>query len=261
MSFFDYNLYVLKTKMDIFFIFLVSLAATFLSVMSGGGSSIISLPIFLSMGMSLPLAVAVHKVAGVFWCPVSAYTYLKDRKIDWRFLILFSAIGLIGSYFGVDFVINTDQLVLKRIIGVIILVFVVYTFLKKDLGLTEKKIKKKIWGYLSYPFALVMGFYEGIMGSGNGIAFAVLTLHTKGFDFINALGYYFAIASFWLVFISGLYIAHGYFDLPVMAAGVGGSVIGSYFGSKCAKGKGNKFIKAVFVVVGAVLGVKMVMGW
>ena len=241
-------------------VFTSSIIATFLSAMSGGGASIITLPVFLWTGMSLPLAIAVNKISAVFWTPVSAYNYLKDKKIDWRFLFAFTLVGLTGAYAGVQFVLSINEETIKPIIGIIIFGFVIYTYFKKDLGLKERNEKSVIKNIITYPFAILMGVYESIIGSGNGIAFAVLTFHTKGFDFIDALGYYFAIAFFWVSFATFLYAQEGFFDLEIMLAAILGSIIGSYAGSKYAKFKGNKFIKVVFIVIGAVLGVKLMLG-
>jgi len=240
-------------------VFFSSLVATLLSAMSGGGSSIVSLPIFLWAGIPLPLSIAAHKLCAAFWTPISAYNYLKDKKINWRFLLLFAAFGLIGSYFGVQFVLTINQELLKRIIGTIIFVFVIYTYFKKDFGLKEKQIKSKFKGAISYLVAIIMGFYESIIGSGNGIAFTALTYYTRGFDFIDALGYYFGIAFFWVTFAAILYIQKGYYDFGIMGAAIIGSVIGSYCGSKYAKYKGNKFIRLTFITIGAILGLKLIL--
>ncbi|MBT3865342.1 sulfite exporter TauE/SafE family protein [Candidatus Peregrinibacteria bacterium] len=245
----------------ILIVFVSSLIATFLSVMSGGGASTITLPVFLWTGMSLPLAIAVHKVCAIFWTPISAYNYLKDRKINWGFLLVFAAIGLVGAYLGVQFVLKIDESVVRPAIGVIILTLVAYTYFKKDLGIKEKKVNSKIKKILAYPTAIIMGFYESVFGAGNGIVFTAVTFHSRGFDFINALGYYFAVAFFWASFASVLYIQKGYFDLGIMSAAILGSTIGSYAGSKYAKLKGNKFIKTIFIIIGGLLGVKLILGF
>ncbi len=242
-------------------VFLSSLVATLLSAMSGGGSSILSLPIFLWTGMSLPLAIAAHKVCAVFWTPISAYNYLKNRDINWAFLLLFSGIGLVGAYFGVQFVLTVNQNLLKPIIGIIITTLALYTYFKKDLGVKEVKVKPSAVGIIPYLAAPFMGFYESIIGSGNGIIFTVLTFRTRGFDFIDALGYYFGIAFFWVSFASVLYIQKGYYDFGIMSAAILGSVIGSYAGSKYARYKGNKFIKIVFTIVGTILGLKLILNF
>jgi hypothetical protein len=241
-------------------IFVSSTFATFVGIMSGGGSSVITLPIFLSLGINLPLAVAIHKIAGFFCTPVSSYNYLKNRKIQWKFLLLFAFIGLIGAYFGVSFTIHLDQKILQPIIGALILILISYTYIKKDLGLKEKVVKSKFKRALAYPVALIMGFYEGIIGSGNGVIFSALTIKTRGFDFIDALGHYYAIAFFWVTFAAILYIQKGYFDLNMAIACALGSTLGSYMGSKYGRYKGNKFIKSAFIIIGAILGIKMIAG-
>lgn len=246
---------------NLIIIFLTSLVATISSSMSGGGASIISLPVFLWLGMPFPLAIAAHKFNAIFFTPISAYTYLKDRKVDWTFLLLFAAIGLIGSYLGVKLVVGLDKNLLNRIVGIIILAFVIFVYFKKEFGLKEKKETSVFKKVLSYFVAILMGFYESIFGSGNGIAFTALTYYTRGFDFIDALGYYFAIAFFWVSFASILYIREGYFDLGIMLSSTLGAVLGAYFGSKYAKYKGNKFIKTFFVIVGAILGIKLILNF
>ena len=124
----------------------------------------------------------------------------------------------------------------------------------------EQRIYSKLRQSLAYVFALVLGFYESIFGSGNGIMFAMVTFHTKGFDFVDALGYYFSAAFPWVIFAAGLLISKGHFSSAVMIPAVIGSVIGGYAGSKFARYKGNHFIKMMFIIIGGILGLKLVLG-
>jgi len=241
-------------------IFFASFGATLLSVMSGGGASVISLPIFLWAGVPLPTALSIHKICAMFWTPVSAWNYLKERRIEWGFLLIFAALGLAGAYFGVQFVVHIDEQVMEPLIGGFILLLVVYTWLHKDLGLYRRSPESSATKWWSYPVAIVMGFYESILGSGNGIVFTALTCRVRGFDFISALGHYFAVAFFWVSFASFLYIEKGFFDATVAAAAVLGSLLGGYFGSRYARYRGNRFVKSIFIVVGLILGIKMLAG-
>jgi uncharacterized protein len=157
-------------------------------------------------------------------------------------------------------VLELPQRTLEIIVGALILLLVAYTYFKKDLGLQGNQSHSKIRQLLAYPGAVLLGFYESIFGAGNGILFAIISFFTKGFDFISALGYYFASAFLWCVFAAALLIQQGYYDWGIMIASVLGSVIGAYLGSKLAKYKGNSFIKIVFVLVGGVLGMKLLLG-
>lgn len=241
-------------------LFVTAFVATVLSTMSGGGSSVIAIPIFLSLGISFPLALAAQKLSQVFWVLPAGYNYLKGKKIDWLFLILFSLLGMVGVYLGVRFVLASHQRTLEIIVGVIILVLVSYTYFDKNLGLREHIVASPWRRMLAYPTALVMGFYESILGSGNGILFAIVSFFTRGFDFTDALGYNYVIAFPWVTFAAVFLMYQGYFDVRIMTPVVLGSLAGGYLGSKLGRYKGNKFIKAVFVIVGGILGIKLLIG-
>ncbi|MBI2600566.1 sulfite exporter TauE/SafE family protein [Candidatus Daviesbacteria bacterium] len=246
--------------MESIWIFIAAFIATTISAMSGGGSSIIAVPIFLSMGIVLPMAVAIQSISGVFWVLPSAFNYLKGRKIEWMFLLLFAGIGTIGSYFGALAITSFDQKPLAAIVGLLILFLIGFMNYQKNLGLQEQHVRSKFKERLAYVFSFPMGFYEGFFGSGNGIFFTLVTAYTKGFDFIDALGYYYAVAFPWVVVGALVLISKGYFDLSLMVPAVLGSLVGGYIGSKYARLKGNKFVKITFTIIGIILGLKLLLG-
>ncbi len=242
-------------------ILITTFVSTVLSSMSGGGASIINLPVFLLLGISFPVAASIQKISATFWVVPASYNFLRGRKIDWVFLTVFSFIGLLGAYFGVLATISIKQRYLEMAIGFLIVFLVIYTYFQKNLGLKEEgktySFYRKI---LAYPFAILLGFYESIFGAGNAILLAIITFFTRGFDFIDALGYYFAIAFPWLLFAAILFIYKGYFDLYLTIPAIIGSTAGGYIGSKYARYKGNRFIKLMFMVIGGILGLKLIIG-
>lgn len=246
--------------MDLVIAFLSTLVASAMSSMSGGGSSAITIPVFLAMGMSFPLASAVQKASTALWVVTAAYNYLKGRKIDWLFLASTSLVGLIGVYAGVRIILAVPQEIIERVVGACILGMVGYVYFKKELGIAMKTRHSPLRQFLMYPLALGMGVYESVFGAGNGILFALSSLYTRGYDFMTALGYYFAVSSLWLALAAVMLIMKGYYDIPVMITAVAGSVIGAYSGSKYARVRGNQFVKIMYVVVGGLLGLKLLTG-
>ena len=242
-------------------ILITTFISTLLSTLSGGGASIINFPIFLSLGIPFPIANSIQKISATFWVIPAANNLLKGRKINWFFLIIFSLIGLIGVYLGVIVSINVRQRQLEIGMGIIIIFLVVYTYLNKNLGLKEKGKKYSIFRRtIAYPFALLLGFYESVFGAGNAIFLAIITFFSRGFDFIDALGHYFAIVFLWMLFASFLFIHKGYYDIKLTIPAIIGSTAGGYIGSKYARYKGNKFIKLMFVIIGGILGIKLILG-
>ncbi|MDZ4227208.1 MAG: sulfite exporter TauE/SafE family protein, partial [Patescibacteria group bacterium] len=170
-------------------VFTVAFIATLLSSMSGGGTGIIIYPVFLSMGMSYPLVSATASIMSGFWVLPASRNYLKGRSVDWAFIVFFSLIGLLGAYLAVLLITSINQRALEIGVGVLILFLVAYTYFRKEFGLTEHRVYSRLRQMLAYPFALLSGFYEIVFGAGNGIAVTMLTLYTKGFDFIDGLGH------------------------------------------------------------------------
>lgn len=245
--------------MESVLIFIAATIATVVSSMSGGGSSIIAVPVFLSMGFSLPLAVATQSLSGAFWVLPSAFNYLKGKKIDWKFLLLFAGIGTIGSILGALVLVSLNQRLLTAIVGAIILFLIGFMNYRRNTGLKEE-IRSDKRKALAYYFSFPMGFYEGFFGSGNGIFFTLVTTYTRGFDLINALGHYYAVAFPWVVVGALVLILKGYYSLPLMIPAILGSLVGGYLGSKYARSQGNRFIKVAFTIVGIILGLKLLLG-
>jgi uncharacterized membrane protein YfcA len=248
--------------MELLVIFLTFLIATILSSMSGAGTSVITLPVLLSLGVNLPTAIAINQITGAFWVLPASFNYLKNRKIDWLFLLFFTLIGLIGVYVGVSTNIHIKQRYLEVVIGMIILCLVIYTYFNKGLGLKEIGKKYSIYRkFAIYPISLILGFYESFFGSGNGILFMISTFYTKGFDFIDALGHYYIVAFFWVIFSAFLYTRNGYYNVQLTIPAIMGAVMGGFIGSKFGKYKGNKVIKLIFVILGSFLGLKLIIGF
>ena len=118
--------------------------------------------------------------------------------------------------------------------------------------------------HLSRPaigvFALPLGFYEGMLGSGNSLAATLLFCWGRGYDLISALGHYYVLAFFWCALAAASYIAHGYHDLGLMVPAVLGSCSGGYLGSRVARARGAGFVRGLFLVVGSALGLKLALG-
>lgn len=226
--------------------------------MSGGGSSMITTPAWLMLGFPLPVAIASNTVNGSIWTLIAARNYLRGHEIDWRFVGLFIAFGLGGAYLGTRLIVTADARVLQRVFGVFILMLVALAFFKKSFGLNSAPAKLN--RMQSSFFAVPLGFYEAFFGSGNGIFTSAVLTSARGFTLLEALGYYYLVACVWCVFASVLYVSAGHYDLKLMLPAIVGSIGGASLGSRLGKKYGSKFVKTVFVLVGSVLGLKLLLG-
>ncbi len=117
----------MKIKMTvstIIILILIGLAAGILSGMVGVGGGIIMVPLF-----AVFLGLTQHNAQGmslaVMLPPVTffaVYNYHKAGAIDWRMALIVSAIFVIGGFIGSKFALKIDQVTLKKIFGVLMLI-------------------------------------------------------------------------------------------------------------------------------------------
>jgi uncharacterized membrane protein YfcA len=240
-------------------ILIVSFAATLMSSMSGGGSSMITVPTWLMLGYPLPLAMATVSVSGATWTLFAAKTYLQGQNIDRKLLAGLIAFGLLGAFCGTQVVMYGNPKLLQRIVGWIILALVAYAFVRKDFG--TKTGPAKVSVPITSIAGLPLGFYDAFFGSGNGYFVAAVLSSARGFDLLQALGYYYVLAFAWCTFAASIYIHGGNWNLWLMIPAVLGSVAGAILGSKIGKRHGAQFVKRIFLAIGTILGAKLAIGF
>lgn len=112
------------TVSTILILIIIGLAAGVLSGMVGVGGGIIMVPLFVVF-----LGLTQHNAQGmslaVMLPPVTffaVYNYHKAGAIDWRMTLIVSVIFVIGGFFGSKLALKIDQLTLKKIFGVMMLI-------------------------------------------------------------------------------------------------------------------------------------------
>lgn len=217
----------------------------------------ISTPFWLMLGFPLPVAMATNTLSGAMWTLVAARNYLRGHEVDWRLISGMAGCGLIGAYFGAQVVMRCDPKNMQRIIGVIILILVAYTFFKREFG-TEKReptASRLLTSLAGFP----LGFYESFFGSGNSLITSAILTKTRGLNLMEALGYSYVMSFFWCLFASIMYGSGGNWKLSLIIPSVLGAVCGAYLGSHIGAKKGTRFVKGLFITIGSILGLKLLL--
>lgn len=245
--------------MYIMIIFSVAFLASLLSSMSGAGAAMLTTPVWLSLGFPLPVAIASNQMNGAAWTLIAARNYLRGKTLDWPLIRIMVCFGLAGAYAGTALVRNVDEQILKRAIGLIIICLVVVVGLNPSLGRSESepRLSRRVTGVLAFP----LGVYESFFGSGNGLFTSFLLSKARGFPLLTALGYYYVLAFTWNCFAVAVYTAAGYADSRLMVPSTVGSMLGAYIGSRLGRRTGYGLVRALFLVLGGTLGLKLALGW
>lgn len=105
----------------------------------------------------------------------------------------------------------------------------------------------------------VIGFYDGLLGPGTGSFLVIALVSLMGYAFLEASAKAKIVNMATNAGALLFFLPHGsiLWGLGLMVGGA--NMVGGYLGSRMAVRQGNKFIRIVFLVVVAVLIIKL--GW
>lgn len=224
----------------------------------GGGGLILVPALFATYPTASPATLlGTNKCASVWGTSLATYQYSKRVQMAWRALLPAALFALAGSFMGAWSVTLIDPAFIRKLMPLILLVVLIYTLVKKDLGITHKphhnKNRERIIACL---IGAVIGWYDGFFGPGTGSFFIFLFVRFLGYDFLNAsasaklLNVATNIAAILLFALKG----HVWWHIGLMMAVT--NMAGSFIGSHLALKHGTGFVRWVFVLVVSLLIIK-----
>lgn len=111
------------TLSTIIILIIIGLIAGMLSGLIGIGGGVIMVPLFVFL-----LGMSQHNAQGmslaVMLPPVTflaVYNYHKAGEVDWKIAIIVSTVFIIGGFIGSKFALKIDEVILKKVFGVLML--------------------------------------------------------------------------------------------------------------------------------------------
>ncbi|WP_427016962.1 sulfite exporter TauE/SafE family protein [Pseudarthrobacter sp. P1] len=224
-----------------------------------GGGGLIQLPVMLMVpGITPVQALATNKMGSIFGTTTSAVTYYRRVGPDLKTALPTALVALGGSLGGAVLAANLPQSVFKPIIVAALIAVALFTALKPKVGeLTALKHSGHRHYVLASLIGGVIGFYDGLIGPGTGSFLVIALVTLMGYAFLEAsakakivnMATNFGALIFFLPHGSVLWGLGLLLGLANMAGG--------YLGARTAVKQGSTFIRVVFLVVVAVLIIKL----
>jgi len=234
--------------------------AGFIDALVGGGG-LVQLPamFILYPQLSLVQTLATNKTANFLGTSVAAFQYVRKVAINWKYVLAAIVAAFIASFSGALLVSYIHKEQFMPVIIITLLIVLVYTVWKKNLGLHHTvKTLSDGRGYLyGILLGLIIGFYDGLIGPGTGsfLVFGFIILF--GYDFLHASASAKVINWFTNLAALSFFFMHGHIQWHIaLSAGVA-NMAGSYVGSHVAMKKGSAFIRLFFIIVVVALVLKL----
>lgn len=234
------------------FLIICGFAAAFIDSAVGGGG-LISIPALLFTGLPPSMALGTNKLAATMGSLTSTISFLNSGKVNKKLVLKLIPLSIIGSGIGVYVVHLIPADFLNKLVLIMLILVTIYTILKKDWGVKSqfKKLSLKKIIFIA-SIALILGFYDGVLGAGVG-SFLIFSFLFLGFDFVEAAGN--AKALNFASNISSLiiFILYGsvnfHYGIPMGLA----MVLGAFVGSKLAIKTGVAYVKLLFIAITVIL--------
>ena len=237
---------------------LASLLAGFIDSIVGGGGLILIPALFAAFPQAHPATLfGTNKAAAIWGTGIATAQYSRRVRLSWHALAPAALAGFSAALLGAWLVTQVSPEFLRRLLPAILLLVLVYTLARKDLGhmhAPRYQGAKEAW--LASGIGAVIGLYDGFFGPGTGSYFLFCMVRILGYDFFHAsasaklLNTATNLAALAIFAFKGHIWWH--FALAMGLANIAGSLCGTHLALK----HGTAFVRVVFIGVVAALILK-----
>lgn len=218
----------------------------FVNTLAGGGS-VMSMAIFMALGLPVADANGTNRIAVVLQNLTSALTFLKKRMVDVRVCMKLAVPTVVGNIAGSQVASTVDEKVFEACLGVVL--FIVVLFMIFDGRRVKRDGHSLVIRPVHYLWFLFIGFYCGYIYIGIGYLVLAVTLWSMRLDIvtanvIKALVICVATPFSLIIFMWHGQVHYGYGLLHAL-----GNVVGAFLASHYAVGWKTSVIKSFMVVI------------
>ncbi len=247
--------------MSLISIFIASFLSFFVSIfsVSVGGTSLIIVPVLISMGMISKNAVATNMFALIF-LSLSGALGLRTgvKKTHYKMVAFFSILTICGSLLGANLILTIEKDILKKMIAIMVCIMAISFLFKRDLGIQEKKENISEMKFLSSSLLVfILGIYGGFFSGGYVTLLSYVLILILGWHFLQVAFVTKIFNIFSSIVACSFFYYHGLIDFSVGIPLAISMFSGAFLGTKLAIKKGNLWIRNIFIIATVLLAVKL----
>ncbi len=229
----------------------------FINTLAGGGT-IISLSLFMLLGLPANVANGTYRIAALCQNAVTLETFRHQKMLDTRKGIWLCIPTIIGSVIGARVAVNLDEKAIEKAFAVAMIFMLFFLFYKPEKWLKgqQKLIEKKVsvWQMLLFFF---IGIYGGFVHVGVGYFILAGVVLGAGYDLVKANALKTLIVFAYVPFTLAIFIWEGQVNYEFGIIHAIGNVIGGYLATRFAVSWGAQFVRWAIVVIILVSSVQL----
>jgi uncharacterized membrane protein YfcA len=223
--------------------------AGFINTLAGSGS-LVTLPLLIFAGLPANIANGTNRVAILLQNVVGISSFRRSGLLDVRGAVLLGIPAIAGSVIGAQIAVNLNEEIMRRTIGVImvIMLFVIILRPKRWLkGELERLGDRPNLGQLLIFF--VIGIYGGFIQAGVGIFLLAGLVLSVGYDLVRANAVKIGIVLLFTISALFVFIRNGQVDWTVGLILAVGNMLGAWVAAKIAVERGAVWVRRLLIAV------------
>ena len=236
-------------------LFAAAALAGLLDAMVGGGGLVLVPSVFALWPQGNPANLfALNKAVSIWGTAVAGVRYARRVRMVWSALLPAVGCTLVGSAVGAWFVTRVDAQFFRLALPWALALLLVYTLIKKDLGLHHApRLAPRAQAVVMAGAGLLIGAYDGFFGPGTGSFLVFVLVRALGFDFLHASAHAKVLNAASNLAALLWFGWHGYVWWGVALGAAVANVAGGWIGASLALQRGAGFVRVVFMLVVALL--------
>jgi uncharacterized membrane protein YfcA len=220
----------------------------FINTLAGGGT-IISLSLFMFLGLPPAVANGTNRVAVVFQTLTSSLGFRRQQVLDLRKATILGIPTVIGSIIGTMIAVDISQRTFELILAVAMIIMLFFVVYKPSIWLKGKEslIKRKPTFLLMTVFFLI-GIYGGLIYVGVGYYLIAAAVIGAGYDLIRANAIKVWVVLLYVPFTLVIFMWYGQVNYKYGLIHAIGNVAGAWIATRYAINWGVNFVRWLLVV-------------
>ena len=229
----------------------------FINTLAGSGS-LISLPVLIFLGLPANMANGTNRVGILIQTVVSLISFKKQNMLDVRGGIMLALPAIVGAIIGAQIAVNLDEHMLRRVIGALMVVMLVFILARPKRWL---KGQLEVLGRRPRALELVIfffiGAYGGFIQAGVGIFLLAGLVLGVGYDLVRANAVKVLIVLCFTAFAMVVFMINGQILWGLGLLMAVGNAGGGWLAAKLAIERGAGLVRWFLIAVVIVSAVKL----
>ncbi len=221
----------------------------FINTLAGGGT-IISISLFMFLGLPANVANGTNRIAVILQTLTSSASFKKQKVLDTRKGLLLGIPTVIGSIIGAIIAVDIDEEIFKKAVAFIMLVMMVFIIYKPQIWLKgQQHLREKKTSAIQYFIFFLIGLYGGFIHVGVGYFILGGLVLGAGYDLVKANALKVFIVLLYAPFTLLIFMYNKQINYEYGLIHAIGNIIGAFVASRFAVSWGADFVRWVIIVI------------